>query len=78
MNGGKKKDFKNTTSEFTLNTALEVGAEYSAETFKSSGEEVLGDLTVDIGASMMPSLAGAAQNYKRRRFENNISFVKIS
>lgn len=72
MTKEKNNDIKSTASELTLNTALEVGAEYSAETIKKTVEGMLSDVAVDIGSSMVPGLVAAVQNYKRRRFEKNI------
>ncbi|WP_411842450.1 hypothetical protein [Salinicoccus sp. HZC-1] len=72
MSKEKKNNIKSATSELTLNTALEVSAEYSTQVIKESIEGSLADIAVDMGTSLVPGLAGAAQNYKRRRFENNI------
>ncbi|GAE35604.1 hypothetical protein [Halalkalibacter akibai] len=73
MNEDKRKNLKETGKGLTLETVLSVGSDTAAEVAKNSITSVVGDILVDTAGSLIPGVSGAVQNYKRNRFERNMT-----
>lgn len=73
LNEEKRKNLKETGKGLTLETALSVGSDTAADIVKNSITSVIGDILVDTAGSLIPGVSGAVQNYKRNRFEKNIT-----
>lgn len=77
MRQSKWKNIKQSGNELALDTFLNVSSESAAEVAKDSITSMAGDLLVDTASSFVPGISGAVQNYKRTRFEKNISAFTI-
>lgn len=73
LNEDKRKNLKETGKGLTLETVLSVGSDTAADIAKKSITSVIGDILVDTAGSLIPGVSGAVQNYKRNRFERNMT-----
>lgn len=77
LNEDKRKKFKRNRKGFTLETILSVGSGTATDIAKNSITSVVGDILVDTAGSLIPGVSGAVQNYKRNRFERNMTIFSV-